>query len=145
MCLRVKGLIRSTTGVILAADYTYTSANNDTNTTDGAFNQTRRNVGDVMEAAVAVIDTVSDALLNFVEVGDPAAEVVTDDVTLRVQRSLASDLDNTAIESAQGSVSLPSVTSLIDGAGDGDCVTSQVNNTHQSGKHIHVLHHMPSR
>ena len=80
----VKGLIRSTTGVILAADYTYTSANNDTNTTDGAFNQTRRDVGDVMEAAVAVIDTVSDALLNFVEVGDPAAEVVTDDVTLRV-------------------------------------------------------------
>ena len=125
----VTGLLRSASGVMFAADYTYSSVSNDTNVTSGVYNSTRSSVADVMAAAVGVVDVLSEALLSFAAVGDPPAQIITDDVTLAVQRATASNLENATISSAQGSVSLTSVSSLLGSTSIDDCVTSQVNYT----------------
>ena len=111
---------------MFAADYTYNSVNNDTNATSTALNSTRSSVSDVMTVAVRVVDTLSEALLSFAAVGDPPAQITTEDVSLTVQRATAGDIANTTVSSAQGSISVTSLSSLLPTTTADTCLTSQV-------------------
>ena len=125
-------LIGSTSRVMMASSSTIDAANgamnnmtNDTSGVELAFNDTRDKVGSVMRLAVTVVDTISNSLLNFTEVGDPITQLEIDDVTVQVAKATVSDVDNSTVDTRQGSLKLPPIASLIDVSPD-ECVQRRV-------------------
>ena len=64
--------------------------------------------------AVFVVDYLSQTLLNFTELGDPAILLVLENVTVQVAKTFVEQLDNATIVTRQGSLQLSLIASLID-------------------------------
>ena len=75
--------------------------------------------------AVFVVDYLSQTLLNFTELGDPAILLVLENVTVQVAKTFVEQLDNTTIVTRQGSLQLSLIASLIDVEPEG-CVQHSI-------------------
>ena len=72
-----------------------------------------------------MVDYLSQTLLNFTELGDPAILLVLENVTVQVAKTFVEQLDNATIVTRQGSLQLSLIASLIDVEPEG-CVQHSI-------------------
>ena len=78
-----------------------------------------------MRLAVTVVDTIGNSLLNFTELGDPVINLEIDRITVQVSKARAADVDNSTMETTQGSLRIPSIAALVDVSPE-ECIQRKV-------------------